>query len=45
MNYSTVFTEIKGLEKSVADCMQQYEERLTRVNKFMEESNESYLKT
>jgi hypothetical protein len=25
--------------------MQQYEERLTRVNNYMEESNQTYLKT
>lgn len=33
------------MEKNLADCMQQYEERLNRVNKYMEESNITYLKT
>ena len=39
VNYGTIFADVKGLEKNLTDCMNQYEERLTRVNSYMEQSN------
>lgn len=45
VNYGSCFSQVKTLEQNLADCMQQYEERLTRVNNYMEESNQTYLKT
>lgn len=40
-----MFADHRQMEKNLADCMQQYEERLNRVNQYMEESNATYLKT
>ena len=45
MNYSTIFAEKKQLEDSLDLCMKQYEERLRRVNDYMEQSNSDYLTT
>ena len=45
MNYSTIFAEKKQLEDSLDLCMKQYEERLRRVNDYMEQSNSDYLNT
>ena len=36
VNYSTIFAEKKQLEDSLDLCMKQYEERLRRVNDYME---------
>lgn len=44
VNYSTVFKQQKQTEDNLAQCMHQYEERLKRVNEYMEQSNSSYLK-
>ena len=44
VNYNNVFKEKKQTEENLAQCMQQYEERLKRVNEYMEQSNVSYLK-
>lgn len=43
VNYSIVFVEKQQLEDSLTLCMNQYEERLRRVNEYMESSNSSYL--
>jgi len=43
VNYATVFENQKNLEDSLESCMSQYEERLRRVNDYMEQSNQSYL--
>lgn len=32
------------MEENLTQCMAQYEERLKRVNEYMESSNSSYLK-
>ena len=36
VNYATIFTDLRTLERNLTDCMTQYEERLTRVNDYME---------
>jgi uncharacterized phage-like protein YoqJ len=43
VNYNTVFKQQKQTEENLQACMQQYEERLKRVNEYMEQSNSSYL--
>ena len=43
MNYNTIFKQQKHAEENLQACMQQYEERLKRVNEYMEQSNSSYL--
>lgn len=45
VNYSTVFTEMARTEKTMQDCIQQYEERLSRSNRYMEDAQTSYLKS
>ena len=43
VNYNTIFKQQQQTEESLQACMQQYEERLKRVNEYMEQSNSSYL--
>lgn len=45
VNYNIVFVEKQQLEDSLTLCMNQYEERLRRVNEYMENSNSGYLQT
>jgi len=42
--YPGVFQQQEQTEKNLQQCMQQYEERLKRVNEYMEQSNTAYLK-
>jgi len=44
VQYDLVFKEIKTLEDQLSACINQYEERLKRVNEYMEQSNGSYIK-
>jgi hypothetical protein len=44
VNYGTIFGELKRSETQLTQCIAQYEERLRRVNEYMEQSNSSYLK-
>ena len=44
VNYNTVFKQQKQVEENLTQCMAQYEERLSRVNEYMEQSNKSYHK-
>lgn len=44
VNYNTVFKQQKQVEDNLTQCMAQYEERLSRVNEYMEQSNKSYHK-
>jgi alpha-acetolactate decarboxylase len=44
VNYNTVFQEFARVETQLTSCMSQYEERLKRVNDYMEQSNGSYLR-
>jgi len=36
VNYNTVFKQQKQVEDNLTQCMAQYEERLGRVNEYME---------
>ena len=42
--YPGIFQQQEQTEKNLQQCMQQYEERLKRVNEYMEQSNSAYLK-
>lgn len=44
MDYARVFEELSGLERQMSSCVGQYEERLKRVNDYLEQSNASYIK-
>ena len=44
INYNTIFKERQQTEENLQACMAQYEERLKRVNEYMEQSNSSYQK-
>ena len=44
VNYNTVFKQQKQVEDNLTQCMAQYEERLGRVNEYMEQSNKAYHK-
>lgn len=39
VNYNTVFDQQLQVENNLSSCMAQYEERLKRVNEYMEQSN------
>ena len=45
VNYNLVFKQQKQTEDNLTQCMQQYEERLKRVNEYMEQSNKAYQKS
>ena len=39
INYPGIMEEMAKIETQMTDCIQQYEERLKRVNEYMEQSN------
>ena len=45
VNYLKVQDDLHKQQSQLAECMEQYEARLTRLNTHMEESNATYLKT
>ena len=42
LDFSTIFSDISGLEAQLSSCATQYEERLARVNSYLEQSQSSY---
>lgn len=45
VSYPQILRQQEMSEKALEDCMAQYEERLKRVNEYMEQSNAAYLKS
>ena len=45
VNYLKIQDDLRSQQSQLAECMEQYETRLTRLNSHMEESNATYLKT
>ena len=42
LDFSTIFTDISSLEAQLSSCATQYEERLARINSYLEQSQSSY---
>ena len=45
VSYPQILRQQEQSEKALVETMQQYEERLKRVNEYMEQSNQAYLKS